>query len=77
MKRITEDEVMTSRNTHFLSAIDGNTRAEILDSIAAHYGITSEKAYAEVTGDQAEDLLDYLVEPLRGATSVLMRRRGL
>ena len=68
---------MTSRNTQFLSAIDGDTRAAILDSIAAHYGITSEKAYAEVTGDQAEDLLDYLAEPLRGATSALMKRRGM
>lgn len=67
---------MTNRNALFLSVIDANTKADILDSIAKQYGITAEKALAEVSDDQAEDLLDYLVEPMRSATSVVMQRRG-
>jgi len=67
---------MSNLNAQFLAAIDGDTRAEILESIAAHYGITSEQAFAEVTDDQAEHLLDFMIEPLRSATSVIMQRRG-
>lgn len=67
---------MTNRNAQFLSVIDGDTRAAILESIAGHYGITSEQAFAEVADEQAEHLLDYMVEPMRSATSVVMQRRG-
>lgn len=44
---------MTNRNAQFLAVIDGDTKATILESIAVHYGITPEKVFAEVTGDQA------------------------
>ena len=67
---------MTNRNAQFLAVIDGATKAEILDSIAAHYRITADEAFAEVTDEQAEHLLDYMVEPMRSATSVIMQRRG-
>lgn len=68
---------MTHRTAQFLSVIDGAAKDAILESIAVHYGITADEAYAVVTDEQAEHLLDYLVEPQRGATSVLMRRRGV
>ncbi|MBA6068091.1 hypothetical protein [Pseudomonas mosselii] len=68
---------MTNRNEQFLSVIDSDAKAEILESIAGHYGITVEQAFAEVAGEQAEHLLDYMVEPMRSATSVLMQRRGM
>ena len=68
---------MTNRNAQFLAVIDGGTKAEILESIAVHYGISSEKAFAEGTDDQAEHLLDYMVEPQRTAASVLMHRHGM
>lgn len=64
-------------NAKFLQAVDAATRNEILLSIAKHYGITVERAHEEVTADKAEHLLDYMVEPLRSATSVLMQRHGL
>lgn len=67
---------MTNRNAQFLSVIDGDTKAAILESIAGHYGITAEQAFAEVADEQAEHLLDYMVEPMRSATSVVMQRRG-
>ncbi|MNJ72542.1 hypothetical protein D3C77_692020 [compost metagenome] len=68
---------MTHKTKQFLSIIDAKAKALILGSIARHYGITAEQAYAEVTGDDAEHLLDYMVEPHRGAASVLMERHEM
>jgi len=67
---------MTNRNAQFLSVVDGDTKAAILESIAGHYGITAEQAFAKIADEQAEHLLDYMVEPMRSATSVVMQRRG-
>jgi uncharacterized protein (DUF2164 family) len=69
--------LMTNHNAQFLSVIDGDAKAAILESISDHLGITPDEAYAEVTDVQAEHLLDYMVEPMRSATSVLMQRRGM
>ncbi|HHG6004070.1 TPA: hypothetical protein ACPWS4_003964 [Pseudomonas aeruginosa] len=69
--------MMPNRNEQFLSAIDGKAKAMILESIAAHYGISPDDAYTEVTGAEAEHLLDYMVEPQRSAASVLMQRHGM
>lgn len=68
---------MANRNAQFLSKIDSKAKALILDSIAVHYGITPEEAYAEVADENAEHLLDYMVEPHRSAASVLMQRHGM
>jgi hypothetical protein len=68
---------MANRNQQFLSVIDGKAKALILESIAVHYGITSQEAYDEVTDSEAEHLLDYMVEPQRSAASVLMQRHGM
>ncbi|NWD57233.1 hypothetical protein HX878_21115 [Pseudomonas veronii] len=68
---------MNERNEKFLSVIDGDTKAAILESIAGHYGITAEQAFAEVADEQAEHLLDYMVEPMRTAASVLMQSHGM
>jgi len=68
---------MANRNQQFLSVIDGKAKALILESIAVHYGITSQEAYGEVTDSEAEHLLDYMVEPQRSAASVLMQRHGM
>lgn len=68
---------MANRNKQFLSAIESEAKGLILESIAAHYGITSQEAYDEVIGPEAEHLLDYMVEPQRSAASVLMQRHGM
>jgi hypothetical protein len=60
----------------FLSKIDAATRNKILTSIAKHYGISASQAMAEVTDADAESLLDYMTEPERSATSVLLKRHG-
>lgn len=68
---------MTNQNALFLNVIDGDTKTAILKAIGNHYGITPEEAFAEVTDDEAEHLLDYMVEPYRGAALVVMKRHGM
>lgn len=65
------------RNSQFLNTTDEATRNAILANIAAHYGITSESAFEEVTDADAEHLLDYVTREERYATSLLMKRHGL
>jgi len=61
----------------FFAKTDAKTRNEILSSIASHYGITNEQAYAEVTDNEAESLLDYLTGSVRTAPHLLYKRHGL
>lgn len=68
---------MANRNATFLGMIDHKTKAAIIDSIADHYGRSSEEILLEVADAEAEDLLDYMQEPMRSATSVLMQRHGV
>lgn len=68
---------MANRNEMFLSVVDSAAKAAILTAIAAHYGITIEKAFAVVTGAEAEHLLDYMVDPQRTEASVLMQLHGM
>ncbi len=69
---------MTNAQTNraFLTTTDRATRADIIGTIAAHYGCTAEAALEEVTQDEAEHLLDYLTGSTRSAVHVLMQRRG-
>jgi hypothetical protein len=68
---------MANRNKEFLSVIHSDTKAEIIKSIAVHYETTSEKVFAEVTSLDAEHLLEYMVEPKRTPTSLLMQSHGM
>lgn len=61
-------------NRAFLAASDAKTKSAVLESIAKHYGISQDSAFDEVIGEGAEHLLDYLTEPTRSATRVLMQR---
>jgi len=63
-------------NAKFLAATDAATKAAVLANIAKHYGITSAEAYAEVTDEEAEHLLEYVTGPERAATSLLMKRHA-
>ena len=64
-------------NAKFLSATDSATKQAVLANIANHYGISVQEAFDEVTGAEAEYLLDYVTGPQRAAVSVLMKRHGL
>lgn len=61
----------------FLALVDPATKADILNNIARHYGISLSEAFAEVTDMGAEHLLDYVTGPMRAATSVLMQKYNL
>jgi predicted nucleic acid-binding protein len=63
--------------SQFLLIIPVQTKNEILDNIANHYGISRQDALSEVTDDEAEHLLDYVTGATRSATSALMQRHGL
>jgi hypothetical protein len=60
----------------FLSIIPSQTKNQILDNVASHYGISRQDALEEVTDIDAEHLLDYVTGVMRSATSVLMQRHG-
>ena len=61
----------------FFQLTDSKTIDTVLGCIASHYGISEEEAKEEVLDDEAESLLDYLVEPVRSAIYVLMQRHCL
>lgn len=61
----------------FFALTDSKTKASVLDSVAARYGITRQQAEDEVTDLEAESLLDYLTGAVRTATHLLMKRHGL
>ena len=65
------------KNYAFLRNADAQTREQIFAAIGNHYGITRSEVQDEVTGVDAEHLLDYLTGPVRAATSLLMCRAGL
>ncbi|MNQ98251.1 hypothetical protein D3C85_1139340 [compost metagenome] len=67
----------TNRNKEFLAAIKPEAKAEIINSIAEHYGRTPEVILEEVTGADAYHLLEYMVEPQRSKASLLMQLHGM
>lgn len=74
-ERVEQKQMTTTER--FFSVIPPQTRNEILDNVANHYGISRQEAFEEVTDTEAESLLDYVTGPTRAATSILMQRHGL
>lgn len=48
-------------------------KGETLQAVARNYNMSPEEAYKEVVSDDAENLLDYMLEPDRKSTYLLMR----
>lgn len=67
----------SERTTKFLSVITAEAKDMILKSIAAHYGVTKDEIYAELTDPEAEHLLEYMVEPHRSAAHIVMKRHNM
>ncbi len=63
-------------NKRFLAATDSKTKNAIVQAIARHYGISADKVIEEITGDDAEHILDYMTEPERSAAHIVMKRHG-
>jgi septum formation topological specificity factor MinE len=66
------------RNSQFLNLLDKKTRDEIITSIAKHYGTGNDQILAELTeNEDSHHLLEYMVEPMRTSTSMLMQQHQL
>jgi hypothetical protein len=76
-KKSTAPEQTMNANSTFLNTITAQARDMILDSIAIHYGISRADALAEVSDEEAEHLLDYMLEPARSAAHVLMQKHRM
>ncbi|WP_087864229.1 hypothetical protein [Comamonas thiooxydans] len=63
-------------NAKFLQVIGAADAASILNSIATHYGESVDAIRAEVTGEGAENILDYMTGPERAAAHVLYQMHG-
>lgn len=63
-------------NREFLESLSSKARNEIITSIANHYGTDNNTIYEELIDPEAHQLLEYMVEPMRGATLLLMQRTG-
>ena len=63
-------------NTAFLAAIAPAAKKEILQHIASHYGVSAGDIYEELTGEDAENVLDYMTGSARSAAHVLYQRHG-
>jgi hypothetical protein len=76
MSEQTSDTNHGTTNIQFLNAIDAAAKDEILHRISLHYSVSKAEVLEELGDKTAEHLLDYMVEPHRSSTSVLMQRHG-
>ena len=63
-------------NAKFLFSHRRSHKAAVLANIAKHYGITSAEAYAEVTDEEAEHLLEYVTWARTCRYQPLMKRHA-
>jgi len=63
----------SEKNKKFLTVINKDTKLLILENIAAHYQISNRRAFAEVTSNESEHLLDYITGPIRKDIHFLMK----
>lgn len=63
-------------NAQFLNAIGPIAASMVLNAIGKNYGVSAESIRDEVTGEGAENILDYMTEPERSAAYVLYQRHG-
>lgn len=64
-------------NATILNVLGKDVAREVCNSMAQHYRITPAEAQAELTHPDAYPLLEYLTEPARTATYLLMQRHDL
>lgn len=71
-----ENTTKGSRNKQFLATVDQETKDNILQSIARHYGVSVEVVEKDMEDDEALELHHYMMEPDCTATKNLMRQHG-
>lgn len=58
----------------FLKTLDEQTKDSILTNIANHYGCSNEKAYAEITDEDAECIMDYVTGSMRSCIHLYYKK---
>jgi hypothetical protein len=61
-------------NESFLLSLDGKTYQMVVGNMANHYGISIDEATDELINNEAENILEYLRDGIRSATSVLFQK---
>ena len=59
-------------NVKFLTSLEREDFDAVIDDVAANYGISKAEALAELTDSDAENVLEYLREPVRSRTQRLI-----
>lgn len=65
------------RTLRFLSEIRDAEKDTVLSAVAKQYGISKEDAEKEITAPDAENLYEYMVEPMRSKVYHLMADLGI
>lgn len=60
-----------------LANADRRIANQVVSNIAAHYGIPTQQVFDEIFDENAEDLMDYVTEPVRSAAFAILQRKGL
>ena len=60
-----------------LADADRRIANQVVSNIAAHYDIATKQVFDEIFDAEAEDLMDYLTEPVRSAAFVILKKKGM
>ena len=60
-----------------LADADRRIANQVVSNIAKHYGITTQQVFTEIFDAEAEDLMDYVTEPVRSAAYVILKKKGM
>ncbi len=64
-------------NKALLAKFDAKTQAQVLKSIAKNYQCSAAEIEAEIFDEEAECLLEYMVEPHRSALCILINKKEI
>lgn len=65
------------RMLQVLADADRRIANQVVSNIAAHYGIPTQQVFDEIFDAGAENLMDYVTEPVRSAASVILQKKGM
>lgn len=65
------------RMMQVLADADRRIANQVVSNIAAHYGIPTQQVFDEIFDAGAENLMDYVTEPVRSAASVILQKKGM
>jgi hypothetical protein len=60
-----------------LANADRRIANQVVSNIAAHYGIPTQQVFGEIFDANAEELMEYVTEPVRSAAFAILQQKGL